>query len=66
MKKLIKVKDVAKLTGYHEETIRQFVRAGKLKAYRRPTKGKRTALRFRFLDIENFMQIKKSRIEKRR
>ena len=65
MEKFIALKEVSELIGYHPETIRQFVRAGKLKAYRRPTKGKRSQLKFRISDIEYFMQVENPKGEKR-
>lgn len=66
MEEFIALKEVARLTGYHPETLRQFVRAGKLKAYRRRTKRKRAQLKFRLSDIEYFMQVEGSKSEKRK
>lgn len=69
MEKFLKIKEVAELIRYHEDTIRIFVRSGQLKAYRR--QAKQSELRFKLSDIEAFMEGKtpaarKRRIEKRK
>lgn len=69
MEKFMTIKEVAEWTRYHQDTIRIFVRAGQLKAYRR--KAKQSELRFKASDIEAFMDgkgpaAKKKKIEKRK
>ena len=56
MRKFFSIKEVADMTGYSEEGIRQFVRAGKLIAYRH---SKNSAFRFQFSDIEAFIKTVK-------
>jgi excisionase family DNA binding protein len=62
MGKILKSREVAELTGYNIETIRQLVRSGKLKA--RP-RSKKFHYRFNFSDVEAFIKGKK-RIAKKK
>lgn len=69
MEKFMTINEVAELIRYRKDTIRMFVRAGKLKAYRR--RAKQSELRFKLSDIETFMEentlkAKKKRIDKRK
>ncbi len=69
MEKFMTINEVAELIRYRKDTIRMFVRAGKLKAYRR--QAKQSELRFKISDVEAFMEGKgpaarKIRIEKRK
>ena len=62
MAKFLTSREVAELTGYNIESIRQLVRTGKLKARRRSNKFN---YRFNFSDVEAFIRGKKGTAKKK-
>ena len=62
MGKILTSREAAELTGYNIETIREFVRSGKLKA--RP-RSKKFHYRFNFSDVEDFIRGKKRSAKKK-
>lgn len=62
MAKILTSREVAELTGYSMDSIREFVRSGKLKA--RP-RSKKFHYRFNFSDVEAFMKGKKRSAKKK-
>ena len=69
MERFLTIKEVSELIRYRTDTIRMFVRAGKLKAYGR--RAKQSELRFKVSDVESFMEekvpaVRKKKVEKRK
>ena len=69
MEKFLTIKEVSELIRYRKDTIRMFVRSGKLKAYGR--RAKQSELRFKVSDIEAFMEervpaARNKKVEKRK